>query len=45
MYVVISKTHTKGSMIVLGQHGDMDVLLSPKGDEITMHGYRALTYT
>jgi bisphosphoglycerate-independent phosphoglycerate mutase (AlkP superfamily) len=34
-----------GSVIVLGQHGNMEVLWSPKGDEITTHGYMVLTYT
>jgi hypothetical protein len=31
-----------GSVTVLGQHGNMEVLYSPKGDEITTRGYRAL---
>jgi hypothetical protein len=40
---VISWPHTKGSVIVLGQHGNMEAFLSLKGDEITMRGYRVLT--
>jgi hypothetical protein len=40
---VISWPHTKGSVIVLGQHGNMEVLLSPKGDKITTRGYMAQT--
>jgi hypothetical protein len=40
---VISWPHTKGSVIDLGRHGNMEVLYSPKGDEITMCGYRAQT--
>jgi hypothetical protein len=32
-----------GSVIVLGRHGNMEALLSPKGDEITTRGYRVLT--
>jgi hypothetical protein len=39
-HVVISCPHTKGSVIVLGQHGNMEVFLSLKGDEITTRGYR-----
>jgi hypothetical protein len=32
-----------GSVIVLGRHGNMKVFYSPKGGEITTHGYRVLT--
>jgi hypothetical protein len=32
-----------GSVIVLHEHGNMEVFQSPKGDEITMCGYRVLT--
>jgi hypothetical protein len=31
-----------GSVIVLGWHDNMEVFLSPKGDEITTRGYRIL---
>jgi hypothetical protein len=33
------------SVIVPGRHGNMDVSLSLKGDEITTHGHRVLTST
>jgi hypothetical protein len=40
---VISWPRTKGSVIVLSQHGNMEVLLSLKDDEITTCEYRVLT--
>jgi hypothetical protein len=40
---VISWPHTKEDVIVLDRHGNMEVFYSPKGDEITMRGYRLLT--
>jgi hypothetical protein len=39
MHVVISGSYTKESV----KNGRKDVLYSPTGDEITMHGYRVLT--
>jgi hypothetical protein len=33
-----------GSVIVLGWHDNMEVFLSSKGDEITVHRYRVLTF-
>jgi hypothetical protein len=38
---VISWPHTKGGVIVLGRHDNMEVLYSLKGDEITTYGYKA----
>jgi hypothetical protein len=32
------------SVIVLGRHGNMDVFQLLKGDEITIHEYRILTF-
>jgi hypothetical protein len=42
-HVVISWPNTKGSVIVLGRHGNMVVFQLPKGDEITTCGYRVVT--
>jgi hypothetical protein len=35
----------RGCVIVLGRHSNMEVLYSPKSDEITTRGYRVLTST
>jgi hypothetical protein len=40
---VISYPYTKGSEIVFGENGNMEVFESPKCDEITTRGYRVLT--
>jgi hypothetical protein len=37
---VTSRPYTKGSV----KNGRKEVLYSPTGDEITMHGYRLLTF-